>query len=1137
MARTGIEEAARVVGTAQHVALITGFTVAKGMPETDGPPGTVLLYHDLQKAGIKATIITDKTNAPVVRKCLRAIGLTAQDVVVFDAPHNFGKARIAAKALLDRLKPDTMVSIERPGRNAQGEYLNMRGVSVKGFNPPLDILFELFDNRPNGRAIAIGDGGNEIGMGNVNNHMPSDVLNLNNPRADMPAIYTKVLSDYPITASVSNWGAELLGGAVLRNANKLHLWHSVDQQTAAIMAAGRAGAVDGVMRLPPGEVEADTGLAAGVDGFNPKAHRGWYRLAKQALAQPPVTPIELGLFDSSNGGIVAAKTLGNEMSDLTSGSPVRQVLFLDHDNAPYGELTPRMVAKHTHSAFKSMDELNLHGLGIVCNTASASGENVYAAGVSTPVTDLVIPTANAIVAHGDPHPVLIATQGTVDVGAYPVAIAEAADQAGVTAPTVHMLAAPTWAPAVNQMEHVSPNPEISAGLDEKVRAVVDQVPPNATSVWCNCTHYPVLADRIRAALAARGMGDVPVIDPMVDHAKVITASLDLQATGPTVGPEYNQTMVVTTSDDPFAVWQAAKKILGDNSVVMAQVKKFGGKLDESYVVPMFRAPRNISASEALTHTLALKELQRSISDVELRRFYNTMLGMIDDAAPPEGGAPTAPTQGPLPPTPGAPGGVETASLLQPLASSGPNQSAGSGAASAMPLWYVGAKRVLLSTSWLTDPNAASVVPATETTAANATNATQGGGQQIETLSESEASSVSPPAQPGGVKGFFSRVGHSKLPWYLGTLSVSAPASFLIDPHELALGNGTGFVMRGLGTAAPLIVPKISGRLVNGWNMVSLFLNGAYHNYATWSFDPSHWNWKSQPHNSGYALTDEMSGTQRAYELVKGRAFPASKTEKYVTQVTATVANSFLMADYSIQAGPQFWLPTVSFGGGVLYGLGKMALTDLRSSIAARRAVAPEVVAQSPSEEANVEEAAVSTGEAPVVKAAPKMPLDNKIATWASAVGLTSFGASYLVSTLTQAAPAKKKPNPAASSQPSPTTSPTTPSGGSTTPPPGEHTHPHPHPKQPPQPQTVVVAPYHPGNEATSTLDGIAKEHLGTLLTDKEKTDGQRRHLSNDTLVADFALEELINLNPQYNLAANPDLLLPGWQLVVTRSDG
>src|SRR4029453_13042359 len=84
------------------------------------------------------------------------------------------------REVLERERPSHLVAIERPGRGRSGDYLNARGVSVAEWNRPIDAMFggpRPSASRPGGgrgaRAgrrpvtIGVGDGGNEIGMGNV----------------------------------------------------------------------------------------------------------------------------------------------------------------------------------------------------------------------------------------------------------------------------------------------------------------------------------------------------------------------------------------------------------------------------------------------------------------------------------------------------------------------------------------------------------------------------------------------------------------------------------------------------------------------------------------------------------------------------------------------------------------------------------------------------------------------------------------------------------------------------------------------------------------------------------------------------------------------------------------------------------
>lgn len=80
----------------------------------------------------------------------------------------------------------------------------MRGIDATEFNSPIDFLFNV--NRDKTTTISIGDGGNEIGMGNL-----SDLVAKHVPRGEI--ICSCVKCDFLITAGVSNWGGYALACA------------------------------------------------------------------------------------------------------------------------------------------------------------------------------------------------------------------------------------------------------------------------------------------------------------------------------------------------------------------------------------------------------------------------------------------------------------------------------------------------------------------------------------------------------------------------------------------------------------------------------------------------------------------------------------------------------------------------------------------------------------------------------------------------------------------------------------------------------------------------------------------------------------------------------------------------------------
>ncbi len=164
------------------VFLYTGFYV-KGYAETDGPLGTYFLALALRKSGYKPVIITDLYCKDFFK-----------DIETIYIPFAGFETKEYSK-ILKNYNPVCHFSIERLGRDKNGKYHNSRGVDIGAYTAPVDELYML--GSKNTPSFAIGDGGNEIGMGNFKEF-------LKNTLHVEPCI---VESNYPIIASVSNWGA------------------------------------------------------------------------------------------------------------------------------------------------------------------------------------------------------------------------------------------------------------------------------------------------------------------------------------------------------------------------------------------------------------------------------------------------------------------------------------------------------------------------------------------------------------------------------------------------------------------------------------------------------------------------------------------------------------------------------------------------------------------------------------------------------------------------------------------------------------------------------------------------------------------------------------------------------------------
>lgn len=226
--------------SAPRIGLITGFFVPGGDPpaaETDGPVGAALMALGFVRAGLSCRLATDTVCRSACRVALDAAGAGAVHVDVV-AP---GGTVDALVDLWRRDGIDWVIAIERCGPAGEGQPRNMRGIDISAHAAPLDRLFSAGP----WQTIAIGDGGNEIGMGRV----ARSLITRHVPLGDL--IGCSVPADFLIAAGVSHWGAYavLAALALLRpewsEAMCAGLNPALDQ--AVIEAVVRDGpAVDGV---------------------------------------------------------------------------------------------------------------------------------------------------------------------------------------------------------------------------------------------------------------------------------------------------------------------------------------------------------------------------------------------------------------------------------------------------------------------------------------------------------------------------------------------------------------------------------------------------------------------------------------------------------------------------------------------------------------------------------------------------------------------------------------------------------------------------------------------------------------------------------------------------------------------------
>jgi hypothetical protein len=164
-----------------NVLIGTGFPV-NGSFETDGPIGALALSRVLTYLGSQPIFVCGPPLSRILKQTYRT----------FEIPLLHRQETIPwVEQALARFHPTLIVSVERPGAAADSRYYNMRGQDITAAT----MKFDLFFQQAPCPTIAFGDGGNEIGMGNIQSRL-----------ASLPIRPSVTKCDELVVATVSNWG-------------------------------------------------------------------------------------------------------------------------------------------------------------------------------------------------------------------------------------------------------------------------------------------------------------------------------------------------------------------------------------------------------------------------------------------------------------------------------------------------------------------------------------------------------------------------------------------------------------------------------------------------------------------------------------------------------------------------------------------------------------------------------------------------------------------------------------------------------------------------------------------------------------------------------------------------------------------
>ncbi|MBC6437588.1 MAG: DUF4392 domain-containing protein [Rhodobacteraceae bacterium] len=264
--------------------------ISGGIGENDGPSGAAAVIRSLVLARrAKVVVLIEEALIRPMARVLEAAGLSVVDraaarraaddgsmacVVVEGYPLTDEAGAAAAGPLLDVLKPDLFFSTERVGRNKNGIYYNMRGRDYGMGRARIDIVFDVAAAR-GFPTLAVGDGGNEIGMGNVAEAVACAIPF--GAQGDCPCgggIGAVSRAGHLVVAALSNWGCTAISAAMAAKTGNPRLLHTpeAEERLLEVMTA------EGLINSTHGIIDPN------VDGIPKATHIAVAELARSIVA-------------------------------------------------------------------------------------------------------------------------------------------------------------------------------------------------------------------------------------------------------------------------------------------------------------------------------------------------------------------------------------------------------------------------------------------------------------------------------------------------------------------------------------------------------------------------------------------------------------------------------------------------------------------------------------------------------------------------------------------------------------------------------------------------------------------------------------------------------------------------------------
>jgi D-glutamate cyclase len=265
---------------------LTGFAVPPwGVGETDGLIGTVVLARALERAfEARIVVVSEEKILPPLEAGFREAGLlvyreleaakSGRSVCLIPFPKEWANAQV--ERLATEIAPAACIAVERPGRNAVGEYHYALGRNVTEWVAPVDKLYEAVAAR-DVLTVAYGDFGNELGMGAISAAVVAETP----AGADCGCpcgggIACPIPADVTVACSVSDWGAYATAAALAYLEGESSVFTAPREYEAVLRATVRGGCIDGASHY----------AIPAIDGIGEETNVALVALLRDTVAYP-----------------------------------------------------------------------------------------------------------------------------------------------------------------------------------------------------------------------------------------------------------------------------------------------------------------------------------------------------------------------------------------------------------------------------------------------------------------------------------------------------------------------------------------------------------------------------------------------------------------------------------------------------------------------------------------------------------------------------------------------------------------------------------------------------------------------------------------------------------------------------------